>query len=165
MTMGNTFAIVMTFVGFFLAMPCLWLLYGALWPNALGRSQERMLARPVVTFFVGVLTAGAFILATAGLSQLNLAVPAMIFGTFGAGWALFGTAALARHIGSRMPSNLEIPWRAHLRGAIVLELAFLFPLVGWILVLPISILLGAGATTLSFFRAPVAVREKAEVLA
>jgi hypothetical protein len=31
------------------------------------------------------------------------------------------------------------------RGGVVLELAFLFPIVGWFIVLPLALILGAGA--------------------
>jgi hypothetical protein len=170
MTMGNTFAIVMTFVGFLVSMPALWLLFGALWPQALARAQERITRSPIKTFFAGLATVALFSFLTTLFGQANAQPLALASATFGIAWAFFGVSALARHIGSRMPSTDGIPWRAHLRGAIVLELGFLFPLAGWVLTLPLALVLGSGAATLSLFRrrAPIeqsVPMEKAEILA
>jgi hypothetical protein len=80
-----------------------------------------------------------------------------------AGWAvggLFafyagtGTSGFVTMIGERLasPADAGRPWRATVRGGIALELTYLVPIIGWFGVLPASIILGAGAMTLSFFK-------------
>jgi hypothetical protein len=169
MYVADVFAVVFTFVGLFIALPSLWLLYAALWPAATARAQERIHRSPVKTFFMGLLTAALFVVAVAALGQANAAGPAVILAAVGIGWSLFGAGALARFVGGRMVSTIEIPWRAHLRGSIVLELAFLVPLLGWLLIFPIGLILGAGATTLALVRRASLPRpvpeEKIEVMA
>jgi hypothetical protein len=58
-----------------------------------------------------------------------------------------GIAGLATVIGGRLPSptDADRPWNATIRGGVVLELAFLVPVVGWFFLLPLSLILGAGA--------------------
>jgi len=64
---------------------------------------------------------------------------------------LMGSAGLSRHIGQRLSSPLDEgqPWRCVLRGGIVLSITFLFPFVGWFLVLPLALVSGVGAAALS----------------
>jgi hypothetical protein len=152
MTMGVTFGITMLFVGLMVVLPAVWLLYGALWPAALGRAQERIQRRPIVTFLVGLGVSALFSFLIAILGQANLQPPAIVLASFAIGWSLFGVSALARHAGTRLGRLSEPGWRGHLRGGIVLALSFLVPMVGWMLVFPISMILGAGAATLSLSR-------------
>jgi hypothetical protein len=66
-------------------------------------------------------------------------------------FAHIGVAGLATCIGQRLasPTDAEQTWRATLRGGIILELPYLLPILGWFGLLPISIIIGCGATTLS----------------
>ena len=172
MTMADVFTVVFILLGFFMALPSVWLLFGALWPNAVGRAQERCHRAPLKSFFLGVATAGAFTLATIILSVLNVPFLAGLVAAFGIGFSLLGVSGLARHVGTRLPSSIDSssPWRVHLRGSIVLELAFLFPMLGWLLIFPLALILGSGAATMAVFsRRPVTVpqpaREPIEVMA
>ena len=69
-------------------------------------------------------------------------------------YASAGMAGLATCIGLRLtsPADSERPWRATLRGGIVLELAYLLPILGWFLILPVSIIAGSGAVSLALFK-------------
>ena len=57
----------------------------------------------------------------------------------------------AFRIGERLasPADAARPWKATLRGGIVLELSYLLPVLGWFVILPLSIIIGCGAATLS----------------
>jgi hypothetical protein len=168
MTMADVFAIVFILAGLFIALPCLWLFYAALWPNAVGRAQERVQQMPVRTFFLGAFVSLVLWGLVALLGRANLPVPAMLLAGFTVGFSLFGVAGFTRLIGSKMPSTIDIPWRAHLRGSIVVELSFLVPVVGWLLIFPIALTLGTGAATLAALsRTPARVprREEIEVMA
>jgi hypothetical protein len=61
-----------------------------------------------------------------------------------------GVSGLATSIGQRLAAPLEDhrPWRSTLRGGVVLELAYLLPLLGWFVILPASIIIGSGAANL-----------------
>ncbi len=143
------------FVGLMVVLPAVWLLFGALWPSAVQRAQERIPRRPTLTFFVGL---GVSFLLTAVvgiLAQVGAAPVALVLSAFALGWSLVGVSALARHVGSRLASPGDPAWKPHLRGGIVLALSFLVPFLGWMLLFPIALILGAGATTMAVFkRAP-----------
>lgn len=61
-----------------------------------------------------------------------------------------GTAGLATLLGRKLPSPVdrERPWKGTLRGGTVLVLSFVFPVLGWFCIMPISLIAGAGAITL-----------------
>lgn len=145
------------FVGLMVVLPAVWLLFGALWPSAVQRAQDRIPRRPYSTFFVGLGVSLLFTALVAILGQANLAPPALIVSAFGLGWSLLGVSALARHVGSRLASPGDPAWKPQLRGGVVLALSFLVPILGWLLLFPIALILGAGAATMAVFRrAPAA---------
>jgi hypothetical protein len=140
------------FVGLMVVLPAVWLLFGALWPSAVQRAQERIPRKPFSTFFIGLGVTLLFTILVGVLGKASLAPPALIVASFGLGWSLLGVSALARHVGSRLGSPGDPAWKLHLRGGIVLALSFLVPFLGWMLVFPIAIVLGAGAATTAVFR-------------
>ena len=156
MTMADVFAITLLFVGLVLVLPAIWLFFGALWPGLVGRAQARLPAAPLKTFFAGLGVAAVLTGAVLGLAALNLPALALIAFAAALGWSFVGVAALARHLGTRLSSAGDAPWRASLRGGAVLALSFLVPFVGWILVFPIALILGCGATALGLVRPPAA---------
>jgi hypothetical protein len=119
------------------------------------RAQDRIPRRPISTFFVGLGVSVLFAALVALLGNANLAPLAIVLSSFALGWSLLGVSALARHVGSRLASPSDPAWKPHLRGGIVLALSFLVPLLGWLLLFPIALILGAGAiTTVVIRRAP-----------
>jgi hypothetical protein len=139
-------------IGLMTALPAAWLLFGALWPDAVSRARERIPRRPVSTFLAGAGVSALVLAGVAGLGKAGLAAPAFLLGSFGLGWSFLGVAALAQHAGSRLASPGDPGWKPALRGGAVLALSFLVPFLGWFLLLPVAILLGAGAATFAVFR-------------
>jgi hypothetical protein len=157
MLMADTMAIFFVILGFMLAFPALWLLCRGLWPNAVAaataecdKSLFKRFAAGLPVTLVALILAGALrkmpgsfgAIAAGGLISVYLV------------YAAAGVAGLATCIGLRLnsPADSERPWRATLRGSIVLELTYLLPIIGWFLVLPASIIIGSGATSLALFK-------------
>jgi hypothetical protein len=149
MLMADVFSISLSIFGFFLALQGLWLSGRALAPAGFERAISQCREHPLKSFFTGLgltlLTAVAAIVTSkaAGPGQ------ALAIALIGA-WVLLsslGVSGLATLVGERLPSPVDArrPWRRTVRGGVVLELAFLFPIVGWFIVLPLALILGAGA--------------------
>lgn len=166
MLMADTMAIFFVVLGFLLALPGLWLVCRALWPGLVERSRERCESRPIVSFLVGAgLTIGV-VLASAVASKVAGGAGKVASFAISSVFSMFahaGVAGLASHLGRRLPSPVDAgrPWRETLRGGIALELSYLVPILGWFVILPVSVVLGAGAATLAL----VAPRRKAPVAA
>lgn len=152
MLMADVFSITLSILGFFLALQGVWLLCLALWPRGVARAQAIEQDQPLRAVFVGApLTLGVFLVA---VMSSQVGGPAQAFGfALLAGWLLFasvGVAGFASLIGERLASPVDErrPWRRTVRGGAVLELAFLFPILGWFLLLPIVLVMGTGAAAL-----------------
>jgi hypothetical protein len=150
--MADTLAIFFAVLGMLLACPGLWLLCRGLWPTTVADCAEdyrRSLWKP---FAVGIPITVLIVVLASMVSKLpgafggiGAAVTICLFITY----ASAGVAGLATVIGDRLPSpaDAQCPWKATIRGGVVLELSFLLPILGWFLLLPASLITGAGATT------------------
>ncbi len=108
-----------------------------------GRVKPFFIGLPIaVAVFFGVAICGGKHVTFGDLAAI--AILALFFY-----YANIGVAGLATMVGRKLPSaaDRDRPWSGTIRGGVVLELAFLFPLLGWFFVLPISLIVGAGAVT------------------
>ena len=156
MTMSTVFSIVSVIIGFALSMAATALLASALFPRWVARSGERVRRKPIRTFLIGLVLGGICVLlggaTSSGGGPLGFIGAILIAGTLG--FALCGSAGVAMAIGEGLPSpaDVERPWKALIRGWVVLSLASLLPVFGWFFVLPIALLMGFGAALVSLFQ-------------
>jgi hypothetical protein len=153
---GQTLAWTFAIIGVELSLIATWMLCRALWPRRVERAAERCAKRPVVSFVIGLPLVVGTVFVAGKLAQLAGSpgsIAALLILTVGYFYTSVGMAGVATHIGRRLESPVDDlrPWRPTLRGGIVLTLCYLMPFVGWFGVTLISILIGTGANTLSFF--------------
>lgn len=153
MLMADTMGIFFVILGMMLAFPGLWLLCRGLWPEAVTAAATRCHKGFWPSLLVGLLPTLAMIVTTKVL--FSVLGPLGKIGGVGLVClymlhAHTGVSGFATSIGSRIasPVDEERPWRATLRGGVVLELAYLLPFLGWFVILPASIIIGCGAATL-----------------
>ena len=154
MLMADTMAIFLVILGLMLALPGLWLLSRALWPDMVAVATSRCGRSLWPAFLLGLM----FSIATAVVIAVLFNTLGPIGKLSGAGvaclyliYANAGVAAFVTSIGQRLSSPVDDarPWRATVRGGIVLELTYLIPLVGWFVILPITTIVGSGLTTIA----------------
>lgn len=156
MTMSTVFSIVSVILGFALSMSATALLASALFPRWVARSRERVRRKPIRTFLIGLVMGGICALISSATSSgggpLGFIGAILMAGTLG--FALCGSAGVAMAIGEGLPSpaDAQRPWKAIIRGWVVLSLASLLPVLGWFFVLPIALLVGFGAALVSLFQ-------------
>lgn len=150
--MADTMAIFFVILGLLIACPALWLLCRGLWPDIVASAKTDCTKTLFKPFMVGLPITGAAIFAVILLGKL----PQPMGGISSLGllclfisYASTGVAGLATVVGERLPSpaDAQCPWKATIRGGIVLELSYLLPFLGWFVLLPISIVIGTGAAT------------------
>jgi hypothetical protein len=137
-----------------------WLASQALFPDLTSRCRQRIAGAPFRHALLGF--ACAIPAAIAGVYLLNR--PSAVLKFAGAALLLLlvlaglvGSSGLAAQIGLGLvanPTDETQPWRRVLRGGMVLGLTFVFPLIGWFLILPLSLIMGAGALFGSLWRPP-----------
>jgi prepilin signal peptidase PulO-like enzyme (type II secretory pathway) len=154
-TTANVLVWLFIALGFFLMFVSYWLAAAALFPRHIDRCSDQF-ASPLLITLLGLLLTVVPI--AAGITVLNVAPAAlkwigllMVAVPLLAG--LIGSAGLARRIGVGLPSPRDVaqPWRAVLRGGIVLALTFLLPILGQILLIPAVLAAGTGAAAFSWW--------------
>ncbi len=134
-----------------IAFPGMLIAWWLLFPATVGRAQNRLVTTPWKSFWLGlgllfIITIPVGVLLSAGggvkrfLGWALITVTLTISGIGAAGIAAKMGVLLARR------SDDISPAAAFMRGAIALELAAIFPLVGWFIVIPLAIVASLGAT-------------------
>lgn len=159
MRYGDVLGVTFSVLGFLLSLQGLWLLCRAMFPNRVHAAAQRCRSNGIACFFTGAVVLGVVtILAVVIARRAGTPgqVAAWVIATLMVMYAGTGMSGFATFLGQRLaaPSDARRPWQATIRGGIALEFAFLLPIVGWFGLLPASLILGAGATTLSFFWTP-----------
>lgn len=148
MLMADTMSIFFVVLGMLLAFSGLWLMCRGLWPKAVEAAAERCTKRVWPYFLAGIPLTLVMIVFTRILFLLGPAgkIAGVAVVCFYLLQSNIGVSGLVTAIGRRLPSATDVhtPWRATLRGGIALVLTYLFPIVGWFVVLPASIVIGTG---------------------
>lgn len=149
--MADVYAVFGTLLALGIAFPGMLTGFWLLAPDGVGRARQRLETTPYRSLFLGL---GAAILTILLVSLLS-AVPLGLFKLLGAilafaalAVATIGAAGTASAMAARlqrvMGGNLTGA-AAFVRSAIALELAAVFPLVGWFMVLPLCLMASYGA--------------------
>jgi hypothetical protein len=156
MLMADTMAIFFVILGLLLALPGLWLLCRGLWPQTVASGAAACRNGLLKPFFAGLPLTAVMIIAAAALSNLGPTgkISAAIVVCVYLMIANCGVAGLATTIGERLAASIDVgqPWRATLRGGVAMELAYLLPILGWFLILPVTMAIGCGASLIALFR-------------
>lgn len=155
MIMADVFKFLFLILGTLIVMVAYWLLSEALFPEMVDRARAQYSRRPIKTTLSGVLFAIPCLIVALPLASTGnplakfIGVAIMLTMLL---VALMGSAGLTRHIGHQLPSPADErqPWKRVLRGGIVLSLTFVLPLVGWFMVLPVTLVSGFGAAILAW---------------
>lgn len=127
-------------------LTALWLFFPAL----ISRAQTRVEKTAWATFWMGLITLIAFLIPIIILFALPFG-PAKSFGWILLGGSLaissIGSAGIASHLSKRLSSNSNFsPLSSFIRGAVILELAAFFPVIGWLFVWIPMLIIACGAT-------------------
>src|SRR5262249_50652464 len=166
MLMADTMAIFFVILGLLLAFPGLWLLCRGLWPRTVANAAAICGKGLIKPFIAGAPVTVVMIFAVVVLSQLGGAGKIVAVATV----CLYlmvancGVAGLVTAVGERLssPGDSLQPWRAAGRGGVGLGLASLVPILGWFVILPVSMTIGCGANLISLLRAFAASPRVAE---
>ncbi len=152
MIMADVFAVFGTLLAVGIALPGMLLTWQLLFPKLVNRSQQRLTQTPWKSFFMGLLVMAIYLIPVAILFMIP-GNGGQIFGfmaIFGLmAFAGLGAAALAKILGQQL-QDLGLKASAAgaaVRGAIALELAAVFPFIGWFFFIPIALLISLGAAS------------------
>lgn len=162
LTLGDVLAIVASLAGICVSAWALTMAVTTLFWDRTNRAKDAVATRPWPAFWTGILT--VLVGGTISVIFLNLPNPLMK----GVGWlmlmailslAAIGAGGIAGVAGERL-RHLDpslTPYQATVRGVAFVIVAGIFPILGWFLVAPLLLIVGAGAgLTAMRARRPVA---------
>lgn len=134
-----------------LSYPAVLTTWWLLFPERVEKARVKITTKPGRYLWIGILAAlaaaipGTFLfLIPVGFSQaLGWIWLAIVLG-----FASMGSAGIAAELGLRVNwknDGAHLSLGAFLRGALIWELAAVFPLIGWLLVMPLGTLISLGA--------------------
>ena len=140
--MADVYIVLYSLLGILITLPALLIALNLLLPRVTTRTAGRLTHTPIKSFFMGlplVAFLALWIAMTAQTAFGPLRFTAFAAALFGMGLGTLGAAGMARSLGERLSPLLprSAAMLNLLRGAIVYELACLFPIIGWFLFAPI----------------------------
>jgi uncharacterized protein involved in cysteine biosynthesis len=154
--MADVSAIFGSLLIFGIAFPGMLTAWWLLFPASVERARMRLDQTPWQCFWFGGILTAAAVIPTVILLALPFGPAKFI------GWTLIvivlafsslGSAGIAAKMGERFAQQSNAsPAAAFVRGAIALELAVFFPVLGWFLVFPLTIVAALGATGFALLR-------------
>jgi uncharacterized membrane protein len=143
--------------GTYVVINAYWLATQGLFPLFVDRCRERLRRSPVNVFLFGlggtvpgVVIGVALFRAASPVAKFTGATLLLLLVLIG----LMGSAGLAAQVGIGLGAypDERTSWRRVWRGGLVLGLTFILPLIGWLLILPGTLILGTGAMMQSLRR-------------
>lgn len=134
-----------------IAFPCMLAVWWLLFPSLIARAQTRVEQSLGGSFWLGLTIVVALTIPIIVLMALPFG-PAKFLGwvLLAASLALssIGSTGIAAHLGARLihAGNQFTPLNAFVRGAVILELATFFPVLGWLFIWPLALITAFGAT-------------------
>lgn len=133
-----------------IAFPAMLTAWWLLFPSIVARSQLRVEKTPTHTFWMGLIIVIALAIPIVILLALPFGPAKFI------GWVLLaaslslssiGSAGIAAHLANRLALQSNVSaLGAFIRGAVLLELAAFFPVIGWLFLWPLFLITAFGAT-------------------
>ena len=151
MIMADIFAVFGTLLALGIALPGLLLTWQLLLPSLVNRAEQRLARTPWLCFFIGTGFLIGYLIPVTILFNLpwggfKLMGFIAILGLLA--FTSLGAAGLATLMGQRL-HHLGLNSSAAgatIRGAVAMELAAVFPLIGWFIFIPLAFIVTLGAT-------------------
>ncbi len=132
-----------------IAFPAMLTAWWLLFPTLISRAQTRVEKTPAPTFWMGLVILIGVTIPVVILLALPFGVAKFI------GWILLaaalafssvGSAGIAAHLADRLARHSNVTaLGGFLHGAILLELAAFFPVIGWLFIWPLLLIIAFGA--------------------
>lgn len=154
--MADITAIFGILVSIGIAFPGLLTAWWLLFPSTVERARVRVEQTPWACFWAGLVITTAVVVPVFILMALPFG-PAKFLGWVLLAAALtlssFGSAGISAHMGRQMSRGTPMSaLGGFVRGAVVLELAVVFPVMGWVFIWPLMLITAFGASAFALLK-------------
>lgn len=152
MGIGDSITIVSCLGGTMLASAALLLFFNLVFPRITHRGAMRLKQGVIIPFFVGLVP--TIFLGIPSAILLSIGSVFQFCGTllylFLFSWAFLGLATVSQSLGMRLGEGYQGNALTDvLSGVLILMFAIAFPIIGWLVIFPLSVVIGVGATILA----------------
>ncbi len=141
-------------IGVILVVTSYYTLGAALAPALTSRARRQFAARPWLPIVIGLAISVPWILVAIVLLQQAPAGAKFVGAMLGCLWILLGLiggAGIAQHVGGGDMAPGRVSWVQTFRGGLFISLTWVLPLVGWLVILPLTMSAGIGCLVLGIF--------------
>ncbi len=138
-------------IGVILVVTAYYTLSAALAPRLTERGRIRFARRPWLPIVIGLVISVPWVLAAILLIQQVPAGAKFVGAVLGCLWilsGLIGGAGIAQHVGGGDIAAGRATWVQTFRGGLFISLTWVLPLVGWLVMLPLTMSAGIGCLVL-----------------
>ena len=146
----TTSAVVYTFlfvhIGVVLVVTAYFTIGAALAPRLTERSRIRFARRPWLPAIIGLVLSVPWVIAAVAMLNVDAGAVKFAGAVLGGLWVLLGLiggAGIAQHVG-RGADDEPVSWVQTVRGGLLISLTWILPLVGWMVMLPLTLAAGVG---------------------
>lgn len=158
MTSAVVYTILFLHIGVILVVTAYFGLGAALIPRITQRARIRFGRRPWLPMLIGVAISLPWVVASLVLLNLDAAAIKFAGAAIGCLWILLGLiggAGIAQHVGSGGTAGAgPVTWVQTVRGALFISLTWVLPLVGWLVMLPLTLAAGIGCLVMGLVPLP-----------
>ena len=152
----TTSAVVQTFlymhIGVILVVTAYYAMAAAVAPRLTERGRSRFARRPWLPVLLGLVISLPWVLFAIALLSAAAAPVKFAGAALGCLWilcGLMGGAGIAQHVG-RGGADGPCSWVQTVRGGLFISLTWILPLVGWMIMLPMTLAAGTGCLAMGF---------------
>jgi len=140
-------------IGVILVVTAYYTLGASLAPQLTGRARAQFARRPWLPVLIGLALSLPWVIACIVLLRQDAGAAKFTGAALGCLWVLsglIGGAGIAQHIGRTEAGGTAL-WLQTVRGGLFISLTWILPLVGWLLMLPLTLAAGLGCLVLGMF--------------
>ena len=141
-------------IGVILVVTSYFTLGAALAPALTSRARQQFADRPWLPIIIGIVISVPWVLVAIVLIQQPPAAAKFVGVVLGCLWVLsglIGGAGIAQHVGGGDIGAGHATWVQTFRGGLFICLTWVLPLVGWLVILPLTMSGGIGCLVLGIF--------------
>jgi len=156
LTTAHVWTAFLIHIGVILAAVAYFVVGSAVLPNVTERGARRLADRPTSTVLIGIALSVPWVAVSLVLLNIGNGPLASLGALIGLSWllaALLGGASVARHVG-----QVGTGWGRVARGGTLVALTWVLPLVGWLIMLPLTLSTGVACLLLGMRRSRPAMQ-------
>ena len=140
-------------VGVIMVVCAYYTLSAAIAPGMTHRARLRFARHPWLPAIIGIALSLPWVIASIILLRANLGPVKFLGAVVGGAWilcGLIGGAGIAQQVGMGA-ANVQASWIHSIRGGLFITLTWVLPLIGWLVMLPLTLATGVGCLVLGVF--------------